>query len=72
VWDIKKPDDRTELIIPGLQESIRDIIEIIKKEAQHVPLERIILGGISQGYATAILTLLSSGMDLGGFIGWCG
>jgi len=34
-------------------------------------MERIILGGISQGCATAILTLLSSGLDFGGFIGWC-
>lgn len=72
VWDIKMPDHKKELMIPGLQESIGNIVDIIREEAQMVPLERIILGGISQGCATAILTLLSSGMDLGGFIGWCG
>ena len=71
IWDITTPEDKEDLIIPGLKESIGHILEIIKEEAQEIPLERIILGGISQGCATAILTLLSSGMDLGGFIGWC-
>lgn len=59
-------------MIPGLQESIRQITYIIIEEAQVLPLERIILGGISQGCATTILALLSSEMNLGGFIGWCG
>jgi len=71
VWDIQTPDHKKELMIPGLQESIREILNIIREEALLVPLDRIILGGISQGCATAILTLLSSGIDLGGFIGWC-
>ncbi|KAH6666116.1 Alpha/Beta hydrolase protein [Halenospora varia] len=70
VWDITTPEDKEDLMIPGLKESVGQILEIIKEEAQEIPLERIILGGISQGCATAILTLLSSGMDLGGFIGW--
>jgi predicted esterase len=71
VWDITTPEDKEDLMIPGLKESIGQILEIIKEESQEIPLERIILGGISQGCATAILTLLSSGMNLGGFIGWC-
>jgi len=36
-----------------------------------VPQDHIILAGISQGCATAILTLLTSEMQLGGFIGLC-
>jgi lysophospholipase-2 len=71
VWDITTPEDKEGLMIPGLKESIGQILKIIKDEAQEIPLERIILGGISQGCATAILTLLSSGIDFGGFIGWC-
>ncbi|TVY54647.1 Acyl-protein thioesterase 1 [Lachnellula cervina] len=69
VWDIATPEDREELMVEGLQESVKDIIRIIREEAQKVPLDRIILGGISQGCATAILTLMCSGLDLGGFIG---
>lgn len=71
VWDIKTPTEKEELMIPGLQESIGDILDIVREESQIVPLDRIILGGISQGCATAILTLLSSGLQLGGFIGFC-
>jgi lysophospholipase-2 len=52
-------------MIPGLQEGIRDIVDATR-EAQQVPLERNIIGRISQGCATAILSLLSAAMDLGG------
>jgi lysophospholipase-2 len=69
VWDIMSPTKKKELMIPGLKESIQQIIDIIKEESESVPLEKIVLGRISQGCATAIYTLLSSGMSLGGFIG---
>jgi len=69
---VRNPDEKAHLSIPGLQESIKQIVEIIQEEARMVPMERIILSGISQGCATAILTLLSSGLNLGGYIGWCG
>jgi predicted esterase len=71
VWDLTTPEDKEDLMVPGLKESLGQILEIIKEEARNIPMERIILGGISQGCATAILTLLSSGMEFGGFIGWC-
>lgn len=58
-------------MIPGLQESVEQITDLIKEEAKTVPLDHIILGGISQGCATAVLTLLSSGLRLGGLVGLC-
>lgn len=69
VWDIQEPEKREELMIPGLQESIEQIVDLIMEEAKLVPLERIILGGISQGCATALYMLLYSGLQIGGFIG---
>lgn len=72
VWDVRDPEIRKELLAPGLLESIEQILVIIREEAESVPMERIILGGLSQGCAAAIYTLLFSGLDLGGFIGWCG
>ncbi|CZR67002.1 uncharacterized protein PAC_16901 [Phialocephala subalpina] len=69
IWSIDAPTEEEELMIPGLQESIGQILDIVKEEAKIVPMDRIILGGISQGCATAILTLLSSELELGGFIG---
>ncbi|TVY58740.1 Acyl-protein thioesterase [Lachnellula suecica] len=71
VWNIAMPEEKEDLMVPGLCDSIGDILRLIKEEAENVPLERIMLGGISQGCATAILALLSSGVELGGFIGWC-
>lgn len=71
VWDLSKPEEREELMVPGLRESILQILEIIMEEAKEIPLNRINFGGISQGCVTAILTLLSSGINVGGFIGWC-
>lgn len=71
IWDTKQPEDKEDLMIPGLQESIGQNLDIVKKEARDVPLERIILGGISQGRATAMLALLGSELDLGEFMGLC-
>jgi len=59
VWDLIAPEEKEDLMIPGLKESIGQILDIIKEEAQEIPLERIILGGISQGCATAILASFS-------------
>jgi len=71
VWDLDSPLEKQDLMIPGIRESTVQILDIVQEEAKSVPLNRIILGGISQGCATAILTLLSSGMAIGGFIGLC-
>lgn len=49
-----------------------EIIEIIQQEAQIVGYENVILGGISQGCATAIHALLRCDQQLGGFIGFSG
>ncbi|KAK0125742.1 hypothetical protein ONS95_007376 [Cadophora gregata] len=71
VWDIKEPNQKKDLMIPGLSDSILQIIRIVQEEAKMVPLSRIVLGGISQGCATAILALVASGINLGGFFGLC-
>lgn len=71
VWNLEEPEEKSELMLPGLRESTTDIVEIINEEAELVPMSKIILGGISQGCATSIYSLLSSGLDLGGFIGLC-
>lgn len=62
-------------MLPGLRESVAEVIEIIRNESceNGVPFDKIILGGISQGCATAVqVLLLCSGIKLGGFIGLCG
>ncbi|TGO21991.1 hypothetical protein BPAE_0189g00230 [Botrytis paeoniae] len=68
-FDIQEPEYKQELIIPDLQECIKQITDIMGEEAKPVSMDTIILGGISQDYTTLIFILLSSGFTLGGFIG---
>jgi predicted esterase len=72
MWSTENPQERKEVQVEGLRESIAFILSIIRKEASLVPPERIVLAGISQGCATAIYALLYGGIQLGGFIGLCG
>ncbi|KAE8449713.1 hypothetical protein EG329_007488 [Mollisiaceae sp. DMI_Dod_QoI] len=69
IWSVEDPADKKELQLEGLRESIRDVLVIVRSEMALVPPERIILGGISQGCATAILALLCGGIRIGGFVG---
>lgn len=55
MWSVEKPSERPELQHPGLHQSIKRILRVIKEEEEtRVPRERIFLAGISQGFATAI------------------
>ncbi|RDW60758.1 hypothetical protein BP6252_12141 [Coleophoma cylindrospora] len=69
---VEKPEERKELQLEGLKENIAAIKDIILSEASQFPTfspDRIILAGISQGCATAILALLSSQIRICGFMG---
>lgn len=66
------PYAELERQIPGLTASVAYIKSIIEVELQSLPTNRIILGGISQGFATAVHVLLSGRLQLGGFIGCSG
>lgn len=70
IWSVEKPEEKKEMQIDGLKESIETTLHIIRDETAFVPAERIILAGISQGCATAILSLLLDEIRLGGFIGF--
>ncbi|KAN0099690.1 alpha/beta-hydrolase [Hyaloscypha variabilis] len=71
IWSVEEPSEKKGIQIDGLRESIEEILDVIRGEALLVPQSRIILGGISQGCATAIHTLLYAGIRLGGFVGFC-
>lgn len=66
---------RQDLQVPGLRDNIGNIKQIVEDEVQrlHGKADRVILGGFSQGSATALWSLftgaaVAKGM-LGGFIG---
>lgn len=65
--------DPNGIQIAGMQESVKFIREVIEDEAAEVGgLDKVFLGGISQGCATAITALLTMDKPLAGFIGFCG
>lgn len=72
IWCVEEPGKRKELQVTGLRESIKLILNVICEEASSVSTKHIILGGISQGCATAIHALMHCGVQLNGFIGLCG
>ena len=72
IRSLSDPESDGELQKDGLRESVELINEIIEEELQLVPASHIILGGISQGFAVAIQTLLSRKETFAGFIGMSG
>jgi len=66
---VEQPEERKELQIEGLHDSIAFILDVIHNAG--VPPEKVFLAGISQGCATAIHALLHGNVRLGGFIGLC-
>jgi len=69
MWSVENHLEKNEIQIDGLRESVNEILDLIRTEAILISPDRIILGGISQGCATAIHTLLYGGIRLAGFIG---
>ncbi|RAO72360.1 uncharacterized protein BHQ10_008372 [Talaromyces amestolkiae] len=73
-------NERSDLQIPGLRESMVDILEVIEKEIELLDGKagRLYIGGISQGMATALWILLCCTAlnrhqeSIGGFLGFCG
>ncbi|KAH6675149.1 Alpha/Beta hydrolase protein [Halenospora varia] len=77
MWSTENPREREDIQKEGMQESVKQISEIVKEEAEVVGAENIILGGISQGCAVAVHVLASLQLKIGGigsfggFIGFC-
>lgn len=71
MWSVEDPDERSEIQLEGLRNSVSAIIQAIQDEAAHVPRQKIFLAGISQGFATAIAALLADDTqpNLAGVIG---
>lgn len=72
IYSLSDPSAAEALQVEGLRESIEYIRGIVKEEMELVPAERVVLGGISQGFATAIHALLAGEWRLGGFVGLSG
>jgi len=75
IYSLTDPGKEEELQVEGLRESVGHIQSLIEKEVQVFGAsarDRIILGGISQGCAVAIITLLAGACGIGDFVGFNG
>lgn len=72
IVSLTDPSRREELQVEGLSESVLAMITLIKEESAYVKPSNIILGGISQGYATAAHVLMALNVQLAGFVGLSG
>lgn len=66
------PYQEPERQISGLRDSMPYIEGLIMEELEHVHRSHLILGGMSQGFATALHTLLWMDIPFGGFLGLSG
>ncbi|KAK0373185.1 phospholipase/Carboxylesterase [Colletotrichum limetticola] len=70
MWSTENPNEQEELQEPSLSESIDFINRLIDRESHVVSPDKIFLGGISQGFATAVAAYLTRCKALGGLIGY--
>jgi lysophospholipase II len=68
IWSVEDPEEQPWLQKEGLEGSISAVLDIIKCEQALVSRENIFLGGISQGFATALATFFADGRGFGGLI----
>jgi len=66
------PSHRSQTELEGIEESCREIIDMVGREALQVSHKNVILGGLSQGCATGLIALLALDFPLGGFVGMSG
>lgn len=78
VYSISNPSEQQDLQVEGLRESTLHILELMRREIELLggDSERLVLGGMSQGMATALWALLCSPGQIegrvGALIGFCG
>ena len=69
---VQRPHQDAESQKEELWQSVAQILEVLENEMKPVGLRNIIIAGMSQGCATGIFTLVTSGIRVGGFMGLCG
>ncbi|KAK0652396.1 Alpha/Beta hydrolase protein [Cercophora newfieldiana] len=70
MYSTENSDERSAIQMPGLKNSTALLFDVISREEQILPRDRIFLGGISQGFTTVLAAYFAEGK--GGFAGLCG
>ncbi|SPJ87828.1 related to lysophospholipase [Fusarium torulosum] len=72
IASLEDPSYRSHTQYEGLEQSSREIFQLISEERAKVSEKNIILGGISQGCAMSLMCLLALDFPIGGFMGMSG
>lgn len=78
MYSIADSSEGSDLQVEGLKESVGYILDVIKREVEVLDGDsgRLVLGGMSQGMATALWPMLCSPAllngKIGAFMGFCG
>ncbi|KAI4187693.1 MAG: hypothetical protein L6R41_002639 [Letrouitia leprolyta] len=70
---LQTPNDQVELQVEGLRETATYIHSLVRKAVDQVSAENVVLGGLSQGCAAAMISLLTwDGEPIAAGFGMCG
>lgn len=73
-FSLEDPSQRQHLQYHGIKETSEFVTSLVHREAEVVGMERIVVGGLSQGCAAALHVLLNLGGEapMAGFVGMSG
>ncbi|KAJ0114169.1 hypothetical protein J7T55_008004 [Diaporthe amygdali] len=71
MWSTENPDERPEVQLPGLKDSVSALVEVVREEERDVARDRIFIGGISQGFVVAVAAFFA-GEAMSGLAGLIG
>ncbi|KAK2037467.1 hypothetical protein LZ31DRAFT_611662 [Colletotrichum somersetense] len=70
IWSVENPGERPKIQEAGLRQSVSFIRKVIADESRLVPRNCVYIGGISQGFVTAVAAYLADVQRLGGLLGF--
>lgn len=72
-WSLQEPNERTGLQVEGLRETSSYIHSLIRQAIDEIGARNVILGGLSQGCAATLISLLTwDGEPIAAGFGMCG
>ena len=72
-WSYFEQEEREELQVEGLRATVGHVHGLIRREVELVGAGNVVLGGLSQGCAASLISLLSwEGEPFAGVVGMCG
>lgn len=73
IWSLKDPSNREHLQHEGLRETTAHIHDLLRQEIASVGASNVVLGGLSQGCAAALIALMTwQGEPVAAAVGMCG